>query len=255
MASAQGPAGQGCTLVLGGGSGIGRSCAEALAEQGRSVVVADLRRPDELPAGSALFLEVDARDAEAVEAAAADAEERVAPLAGAVYAAGTARVTPLLDISPKEWELVVGVNLTGAFNMVRATGRRMSGRGRGAIVAISSIDSRTPVPGLGHYCASKAGVESLVRVAAAELGPRGVRVNAVAPGVVTTPPLQPLLDRPAVRDDFLEHIPLGRIGEPSEIAAAVCFLLSDEARYVTGQTLTVDGGMSLREHARILPVE
>src|SRR5207237_1090813 len=162
------------------------------------------------------------------------------PFEAAVHAAGTARVTPLLELTRKEWDLVVGVNLTGAWNVLSAVARRFVDHGGGAFVALSSVDAERPVAGLAHYCASKAGLESLVRVAALELGGRGIRVNTVAPGVVATPLMGPVLDRPDVRDDFLEHIPLGRIADPEEIASVVAFLLSDDARYVTGHTLVAD---------------
>jgi NAD(P)-dependent dehydrogenase (short-subunit alcohol dehydrogenase family) len=241
-------------VVVGGGSGIGRACAELLTERGWSVAVLDLRPPETPLSGVATVLEVDVRDAEAVEAALDEAETQVGTLAGAVHAAGTARVTPLLDIEPKEWKLVLDVNLTGAWNVLSAVARRFKAGGGGAFVAVSSIDGVRPVAGLAHYCASKAGLESLVRVAALELGPAGIRVNAVAPGVVATPLMDPVLEQSDVRDDFLEHIPLGRIADPGEIAAAVAFLLSDDARYVTGHTLVADGGMSLREHAQLEPV-
>ncbi len=218
-------------VVVGGGSGIGRACAELLAERGWQVVVLDLRAP-----------EVDLPDVEAV-----------IEVDAAVHAAGTARVTPFLEVSRKEWDLVLSVNLTGAWNVLSAVARRFTTSGGGAFVALSSVDAQRPVAGLAHYCASKAGLESLVRVAALELAEAGIRVNAVAPGVVATPLMDPILSEPAVRAEFLEHIPLGRVAEPLEIASVVAFLLSDDARYITGQTLIADGGMTLREHAR-LPV-
>lgn len=240
-------------IVVGGGSGIGAGCVTLLAERGWRVGVVDLRLPDETPAGAAELAVADVRDAVALEGAIAGLEGLLGPADGLVYAAGVARVTPLLEIQQKEWDLVVGVNLLGAFHALQAVGRRMAQRGRGAMVFISSVDADAPVAGLGHYCASKAGLESLVRVAALELGERGVRVNVVAPGVVRTPLMAPLLDRPEVAAEFLEKLPLGRLGSPEDIAACVAFLLSDDAAYVTGQTLKADGGMSLREHPRMLP--
>ena len=235
-------------LVVGGASGIGRACAEHLSASG-PVAVADLRpAPEHAPC----TFELDARDAGAVEDAFDRAEAALGPIDRVVYAAGTARITPLLEIPAKEWELVLGVNLTGAFNVLGAAARRMRVRRGGAFVAVSSIDAVSPVAGLAHYCAAKAGLESLVRVAALELAPDGIRVNAVSPGVIDTPLMHGLLERVDIREDFLAHIPLGRIGDPADVAAAVGYLLSDAASYVTGQTLVVDGGMSLREHARLL---
>ena len=215
------------------------------------MAVLDLRAPESEIAGVEAVVEVDVRDTDAVDDALAEAEARIGVFDAAVHAAGTARVTPLLEITRKEWDLVVGVNLTGAWNVLSAIARRFSDQGGGAFVALSSVDADRPVAGLAHYCASKAGLESLVRVAALELGGAGIRVNAVAPGVVQTPMMDPVLAEPAVREEFLEHIPLGRVAEPLEIASVVAFLLSDEARYVTGQTVIVDGGMALREHARL----
>jgi len=239
-------------VVVGGSSGIGRACAELLVERGWSVVVLDLRAPEVALAGVEAVIEVDVRDTDAVEDALTDAEARIGAFTGAVHAAGTARVTPLLELTRKEWDLVVGVNLTGAWNVLSAVARRLvANGGGGTFVALSSVDAQRPVAGLAHYCASKAGLESLVRVAALELASAGVRVNAVAPGVVETPLMDAVLAEPEVLAEFLEHIPLGRVAEPLEIASVVAFLLSDDARYVTGQTLIADGGMALREHAQL----
>jgi NAD(P)-dependent dehydrogenase (short-subunit alcohol dehydrogenase family) len=235
----------GAALVVGGASGIGRACAEALAAAGWPVVVADLRPGQD---DSAVALDVRDHDA------AADVAARIADEYGAigtlVYAAGTARVTPILEIEAREWDLVLGVNLTGAFNLIKACAAHMP-EGASATV-ISSIDSASPVPGLSHYCAAKAGVEALVRSAALELAPAGVRCNAVLPGVVRTPLMEPQLSRPGVSEAFIEQTPLGRIADCTDIADVVVFLASPAARWVTGVSLPVDGGMSLREHPRLL---
>ena len=232
----------GAALVVGGASGIGAACCDALQRDGWTVVVADLKPP----AGDATALALDVRDRDAVHAAAAEVAERHGSIGAVVYAAGTARVTPILEIAEREWDLVVGVNLTGAFHTLQATAPHVPEGG--SFTLISSIDSQSPVFGLGHYCAAKAGGEALVRSAALELGERGIRVNAVLPGVVATPLMQPMLDRPGVADAFVRQTPLGRIADGPEIADVVAFLASPAARWITGASVPVDGGMSLREH-------
>ncbi|MGE0068214.1 MAG: SDR family NAD(P)-dependent oxidoreductase [Solirubrobacterales bacterium] len=233
-------------LVVGGASGIGRSCADALAEAGWTTLVADLK-PD---AEDATAVALDVRDHAAVAAAVEALVAEHGPLGTVVYAAGTARVTPILEIEPGEWELVLGVNLGGAFNVLRASVPHIEEGG--SFTAISSIDSAAPVPGLAHYCASKAGLEALVRSAALELGGRGVRANAVLPGLVRTPLMEPMLARPGVSEAFVAQTPLGAIAEGAEVADVVAFLASPAARWITGASLPVDGGMALREHPQLL---
>jgi 3-oxoacyl-[acyl-carrier protein] reductase len=235
----------GAALVFGGASGIGSACADALIAAGWPTVVADLR-----PAEGDGAVGVDVRDREAVGAAA----ERIACAHGGigavVYAAGTARVTPLLDIDEREWELVIGVNLGGGFNALQACVPHMPAGG--SFTLISSVDSTAPVGGLAHYSAAKAGAEALVRSAALELGSRGIRCNAVLPGVVRTPLMEPMLSRPGVAEAFVAQTPLGRLGEGADIADVVAFLASPAARWINGVSLPVDGGMSLREHPELL---
>jgi NAD(P)-dependent dehydrogenase (short-subunit alcohol dehydrogenase family) len=236
--------GSGTALVVGGSSGIGRSCVESLSAAGWSTVVFDLK-PD--PGEDAVALDV--RDREAVFAAVAELVDSKGPLGTVVYAAGTARVTPILAVEPKEWELVLGVNLTGAFHTLQAAAPHIAAGG--SFTAISSIDSRSPVPGLSPYCASKAGVEALVRSAALELGPSGVRANAVLPGLVRTPLMEPQLQRPGVEDAFLAQTPLRGIATGAEIGDVVAFLASPAARWITGASIPVDGGMALTEHPKL----
>lgn len=233
-------------IVVGGASGIGLACAQALRADGWATVVADLK-PD--PADDDAIA-VDVRDRDGVAAAVAEVAAAHGGIGTVVYAAGTARVTPILDIGEREWDLVLGVNLTGAFNVLQACAPHMP---EGAsITVISSIDSASPVGGLAHYSAAKAGTEALVRSAAMELGARGLRCNAVLPGVVRTPLMAPMLDRPDVAAAFIEQTPLGRIAESDDIADVVVFLASPKARWITGVSLPVDGGMSLREHPALL---
>lgn len=236
----------GAALVVGGASGIGRACAAALAAAGWPTVVADLKPdPDDATA-----IAVDVRDREAVVAAVAAVVALHGAIASLVYAAGTARVTPILEIEPREWDLVTGVNLDGAFNFLQAAAPHIPAGG--SYIAISSIDSAAPVPGLAHYCATKAGVEALVRSAALELGPSGIRCNAVLPGLVRTPLMAPMLGTAGAEEAFLAQTPLRGIAESAEIADVVAFLASDKARWITGASIPVDGGMSLTEHPKLL---
>lgn len=232
-------------LVVGGASGIGRACAQALAAAGWSTVVADLRPSADQPGAVAL----DVRDVAAVRSTVRRVSAEHGELGAVVYAAGTARVTPLGEIGEREWELVRSVNLDGAFHVLQACVPAMASGA--SFTLISSVDSHAPVLGLSHYSAAKAGAEALIRAAALELGARGIRANAVLPGVVRTPLMAPQLDRPEVAAAFVEQTPLGAIAEPAEIADVVCFLASAGARWITGACLPVDGGMSLREHPRL----
>lgn len=236
----------GVAIVVGGASGIGRACADALGGDGWDVVVADLK-PDQR---SRSAYGVDVRDRERVEAVVKQVVDAHGRIGAVVYAAGTARVTPLLEIDSAEWELVTAVNLTGAFNVLTACTPHIV-RG-GSFTLISSVDSHAPVAGLAHYSAAKAGAEALIRSAALELGHLGVRCNAVLPGVVRTPLMASTLERPGLSEAFIQQTPLGRIGVSGDIAAVVAFLASHAAGWVTGVSLPVDGGMSLREHPALL---
>jgi 3-oxoacyl-[acyl-carrier protein] reductase len=235
-------------LVLGAASGIGYACARALAGSGWEVVAGDMAaiEPGGVVSDSEVF---DVREADAVEAGIARLAE-TAPFDAVVNAAGLARVAPLGEITPRGWQLLLDVNLTGAFHVLRSVAPRMTDGG--SIVMISSVDSTLPVSGLAHYCASKAGVDALMRSAALELGPRGIRCNVVAPGVVRTPLMAPFLDRPEISESFTSRTPLGRLGAPDDVADVVKFLVSPAARWITGARIPVDGGLSLREHPSML---
>lgn len=236
----------GAAVVVGGASGIGRACADALAAAGWPTVVADLKPA----ADDDTAIAVDVRDRDAVTTTVAQVVESHGAIGTLVYAAGTARVTPILEIEAREWELVMGVNLSGAFNFLQAAAPYIPAAG--SYTAISSIDSASPVHGLAHYCATKAGVEALVRSAALELGPQGIRCNAVLPGLVRTPLMALVIDQPGVAEKFIAQTPLRGIAEGAEVADVVAFLASDGARWITGASIPVDGGMALTEHPNLL---
>jgi NAD(P)-dependent dehydrogenase (short-subunit alcohol dehydrogenase family) len=225
-------------VVVGAGSGIGREAARALAAQGAEVVCADrdVAAAAATEAGAPFALDVLDRDA----------VRRAASELGAVdvlvVTAATNVRKRLLDYADAEFDRVVDLNLRASFDLVRAFGRPMAERGRGSIIGFSSIRAVTVEPGQGVYAASKAGLVQLLRTAAAELGPRGVRVNAIAPGVVETPLTTQIRADPAWEAAYASKSALGRWAQPSELAGAVVYLASDAASFVTGSVLTVDGG-------------
>jgi NAD(P)-dependent dehydrogenase (short-subunit alcohol dehydrogenase family) len=196
--------------------------------------------------GASLALTVDVRDADAVETALDEAADGLGgPPDLIVTAAGIYRFSPVLETSAADWDETLAVNLRGTFLVARAAARRLAAEGlTGAVVTIASIAAYQADRGeqAAAYCASKAGVLALTRQVAVEWAPLGIRVNAVAPGVIDTPMLR-LMDDPHAGRAYLESaVPLGRLGAPAEVAAAIAFLLSDEASYTTGAVLPVEGG-------------
>jgi NAD(P)-dependent dehydrogenase (short-subunit alcohol dehydrogenase family) len=229
------------SLVTGGARGIGRAIVEALAAAGDDVVVADLdlATATGLPART---IELDVTDASAVRAA-VDRIDAETPLGTVVANAGIAFQRPLIEVEPEEYDRVMAVNLRGVFFVLQAALRAMVPRGEGSIVTVSSTSAFTASTGpMTVYDASKAGVRMLTQSAAREVAASGVRVNAVAPGTVETDLTRGLATSEQLAELASRRVPLGRLGRPSEIAAAVAFLASDRASYVTGTTLVVDGG-------------
>lgn len=241
-------------VVVGGGSGIGREGALALAAQGAHVVVADrdlaaAQATADLGAsgmggegapgvGELTAYELDVLNEAAVVRAAAD----LGDVDALVFTAGTNVRKRILDYSGEEFDRVMGLNLRAAFDLVRAFGPGMAERGRGSIIGLSSMRAVAVEPGQGVYAATKAGLLQLLRTVAAELGPRGVRANTIAPGVVATPLTAQIRADPEWADAYARKNAFGRWAAPSEIAGAIVFLASDASSYVTGSQLVVDAG-------------
>ncbi|WP_414936454.1 SDR family NAD(P)-dependent oxidoreductase [Amycolatopsis sp. cmx-11-51] len=225
-------------VVLGGGSGIGREAARALAAHGAEVIVADrdVAAAEETGAGEAY--EIDLLES----GAAARAAEELGEIDVVVLTAATNVRKRLLEYSREEFDRVIALNLGATFEVVRAFGAGMVERGRGSVIGFSSIRGTTVEPGQGPYAATKAGLVQLFRTAAAEFGPAGVRVNAIAPGVVETPLTAQIKADPAWYDAYATKGALGRWARPDELAGAVVYLASDASSFVTGSVLAVDGG-------------
>ncbi|MGI8576198.1 MAG: SDR family NAD(P)-dependent oxidoreductase [Egibacteraceae bacterium] len=230
-------------LVVGAGSGIGRAVALALAAHGATVVCADrdadaaaATADDAGPPARAHTLDV--LDNAAIERAAEEFDQTEI----LVFTPAVNVRKRILNYSEEEFERVVDLNLKAAFNLIRAFGAPMADRGKGSIIGFSSIRALTVEPGQSVYAATKAALVQLLRTAAAELGPQGVRANAVAPGVVETPLTAPIKENIEWYEAYAQKSALGRWAHADELAGAVVYLASDASSFVTGSVLTVDGG-------------
>ena len=233
-------------LVVGAGSGIGEAAAMGLAAHGAHVLCGDLnvgaaqRVVDAIKTtgGAAETLPFDMRDGEGVVKTMAGLPDLdVVVSTPAIYVR-----KPLLQMSEEEFDHVINLNLKGTFRLITAAGRNMEKRGKGSIIAFASIRAVTVEPGQGVYSATKAGVLQMCRTLAAELGPSGVRVNVIGPGVVDTPLSAPIAANKAWYDAYAQKSALGRWAKPHEMAGAVVYLASDAGSFVTGTLTIVDGG-------------
>jgi glucose 1-dehydrogenase len=236
-------------IVTGAGSGIGHAIAERFADAGAAVCVNYFGYEDEAKAlagrlPKAIAVRADVSAAAGVTAMVDQVRRELGVPDVLVNNAGIEKQVPFLDLDERTWDTILGVNLKGAFLCAQACARAMRDAGHGgSIVNISSIHEDFPFPGFTPYCVSKGGVRMLMRNLAVELAPFGIRVNNVAPGAIATPINQATLAN-REKMEILHHIvPLGRMGQPDEVAQVALFLASDAASYVTGSTYYVDGGM------------
>ena len=236
-------------VVTGSAQGIGRAVALCLAREGADIAVSDVNAEKikevaceiESAGRRSLELVVDVRDGEEVERALNFCLDKFSHIDILVNNAGITKDALILRMKLSEWEDVIRVNLTGAFNWTKACAKPMMKHKSGRIVNIASVIGLVGNAGQANYAASKAGILGLTKSAAKELAPRGINVNAIAPGFIATQMTERLSED--VRNKMLLEIPLGRWGEPEEVAKTVLFLVSDLAGYITGQVINVDGGM------------
>jgi len=236
-------------VIIGGASGIGWATARALAAEGCRVTIADRNadgardRAAELGAGHA---EVDVTDEDSVQRL----FDGAGPLDIAVNCAGFSNVGYITDMAAADFRAVIDVCLNGAFIVAKHAGRHL--RDGGSLIQISSLNGRQPAAGMSAYCAAKAGLSMLTQVAALELGPRGIRVNAVAPGFVHTPLTAAAASVPGVVEDYIDNTALGRAGTPEDIANAVVYLSSPGSSWLTGEVLDINGGAHLKRYPDVM---
>ncbi len=235
-------------LVTGATGGLGQAIARALHAQGATVALSGTR-PAALEALAAELGEraspvaADLSDKDSVEGLVPAAEAAIGPLDILVNNAGITRDNLFMRMKDEEWEQVIAVNLTAAFRLSRAAVKGMMRRRSGRIVNIGSVVGSTGNPGQGNYAAAKAGLVGMTKALAAEVASRGITVNCIAPGFISSPMTDALNEKQ--REGILARVPAGRLGEGAEIAAACLYLASAEAGYVTGHTLHVNGGMAM----------
>ena len=245
-------------LITGGASGIGLGIARRFLSEGAQVMLADVnedaarQHAEELGDGCA-FVQADLVGEDGAAAMVRSTVERFGRVDIGINAAGIGALAPIVDQTIEQWNAVLDLDLRGVFLSTKHEARQMIAQGDGgAIVNIASVNARQPAEGMSAYCSAKAGVEMFTRVAAMEFAPDNIRVTAIGPGLIDTPLTTPLMGVPGVRDEYLENIPAGRVGTPDDIAAAALFLVSDDATWVTGDTLFVDGAELTKRYPAVL---
>jgi 3-oxoacyl-[acyl-carrier protein] reductase len=240
-------------VVTGAAQGIGKAIAEILARRGAQVIVADINLEKAQAAAQsitdstgcrAIAVHVNVADSASAQAMVDRVMQEFGRIDILVNNAGTTRDNLIVRISDADWDLVLGVNLKGAFNCSKAAVRPMMKQRYGRIINISSVSGLAGQAGQTNYSSSKAGLIGFTKALAKEVGSRGITVNAVAPGFVPTDLTSEILSK--VQDEAIRMTPLGRLGSVEDIAYAVAFLVSDEASFITGQVLSVDGGLAMQ---------
>jgi NAD(P)-dependent dehydrogenase (short-subunit alcohol dehydrogenase family) len=245
-------------IVTGGGSGIGRAAVEMFVAEGARVIVADVSAEGigsliaQLGHNYVDGSEVDIRDETAVERMVAQAVRRFGRLDIAVNNAGVGGFSPIQNYALEDWDRVIGISLTGTFLCIKHEAKQLIAQGAGgSIINIASLNAIQATEGFAAYCSAKAGVAMLTKVSALELGRHKIRVNAIGPGLIHTPATAGMLGIPGLEDAFVHEAPIGRAGEPEDIARLLVYLGSDESTLMTGQTLYIDGGASINKYPEL----
>ena len=240
-------------IVTGAKRGMGRTHALALSKAGAKVLLADISKEDcekvaeeiEKAGGESLAVKCDVTNKKEVEEMVRTAVEKWGKLDILVNNAGIAQFFPFLEITEEDWSTTIDINLKGYFLCAQAAAKEMAKQKSGAIVNIASVamgQVGVGFPNLAHYCASKGGIVAMTEAMALELAPYNIRVNAVSPGAIETPMVDPLKQDPKTTEATLSRVPMRRFGKPEEVSNLVLFLASDDASYMTGSTVVVDGG-------------
>lgn len=240
-------------LVTGAATGIGKAIAMELARRGASVVINYIGKPD--PAqdavnsikrenGTALAIEADVSNSEQVSRMIAQTVSQLGQIDVLVNNAGIEKEVPFLELAEDDWDRIIAVDLKGPFLCTQAAAREMAKRGKGTVINISSVHEDLPFPGYAPYCAAKGGLRMLCRDLALELAKYNINIVNVAPGAIDTPINDATMKNPEKVLALKREIPLGRVGKPEDVAKLVCYLASDDASYITGTTVVIDGGLS-----------